>query len=243
MKKFIMLLMAVSLAAVLAACNGDDSAENKEDNKDKQAEQASKPVEITDEEKVKEDKVVVKINGNDIKGKEYNDAYAQTKGMMSQYNQDVSDKKKLKDQTLNMIIQQELLKQDAKKQGIEVTDKEVKSEFDKVKSQNKEQFESTLKQLHLTEEAYKDQLAFSLTLEKYVDSQLNTKVTDKEIQSYYDQLKKQNEAASEDKKQEMPKLEEIKDQIKSQLIKQKENQQLQAKIQKLKDQAEIKKMI
>src|SRR5699024_5800277 len=120
MKKILMLLMALSLAAVLAACNNDDAADKK-GNSDKQTEQeAPKEVKISDDEKVKDDKVVAKINDTDIKGEQYNESYAQTKAMLSlQFGQDVSDKKKVKDQTMSILIQQELLKQDAKKQGIE----------------------------------------------------------------------------------------------------------------------------
>ncbi|MGP4107575.1 SurA N-terminal domain-containing protein [Virgibacillus sp. L01] len=256
MKKFIMILMALSLATILAACGGDDSADSK-DSKDKegnkkqteeQAGQAgkasSKPVEITDEEKVKKDKVVTKINGEEITGETYNATYAQTKVMMQQYGQDVSDKKKLKEQTLNAIVQQELLKQDAEKNGIEVSDKEVQSQFEKAKSSNKKQFESVLKQYHLTEETYKDQLDFELTVQKYKKQELkDTKVTDKEVQDYYDKLKEQQKNASKKQKKQLPKLKDLESQIKKQLKQQKEQQKLQAKVQELQKQAEIKHMI
>lgn len=245
--------MALSLATILAACGGDDSADSK-DSKDKegndkkteeQAGQASsKPVEITDEEKVKKDKVVTKINGEEITGKTYNTTYAQTKVMMQQYGQDVSDKKKLKEQTLNAIVQQELLKQDAEKNGIKVSDDEVQSQFEKAKSSNKEQFESVLKQYHLTEETYKDQLDFELTVQKYKKQQLeDTKVTDKEVQDYYDKLKEQQKNASKEQQQELPKLKDIESQIKKQLKQRKETQKLQAKVQELQKQAEINHMI
>lgn len=250
MKKIIMLVMAVALAAVLAACNGDDDSADKKENNDKkdepQSEQASgdKKVEITDDEKVKKDKVVLQINDTKVKGEEYNESYVQTKSMLSvNYGQDVSDKEKMKEQTVNVIIQQELLKQDANKQGIEVTDKEVNSEYKKAKAQNKEQFKSSLEKLNFTEESYKEQLAFELTLQKYIDSELEVNVTDKEVESYYEQMKKQNEAAPDDKKQEIPKLKEIKDKVKQKLAQQKEQQQLQAKVKQLKDKAEIKNKI
>ncbi len=248
-----MILMALSLATILAACGGDDSADSKESkdkegNKKQTEEQAgqasSKPVEITDEEKVKKDKVVTKINGEEITGKTYNATYAQTKVMMQQYGQDVSDKKKLKEQTLNAIVQQELLKQDAEKNGIEVSDKEVQTQFEKAKSNNKEQFESVLKQYHLTEETYKDQLDFELTVQKYKEQELkDTKVTDKEVQDYYDKLKEQQKNASKEQQQELPKLKDLESQIKKQLKQQKEQQKLQAKVQELQKQAEIKHMI
>lgn len=243
-----MLVMALSLATVLAACGGDDS-ENSKDNKEKdnqteeKAGQASgNKVKVTDEEKVKDDKVVTTINGNDIKGETYNSTYAQTKVMMKQYG--VSDKKKLKEQTLNAIVQQELLKQDAKKNGIEVTDKEIQSQFDKEKKASKGDFAKVLKQNQFTEETYKEQIELRLTVQKYTDQELKaTEVTDKEVQAYYDKLKKQQEEAPKEKQKEVPKLKDIEGQIKQQLQQQKQQKQLQAKVQELEKKADIKHMI
>ncbi|WP_188456066.1 SurA N-terminal domain-containing protein [Virgibacillus oceani] len=154
MKKFIMLILAISLATILAAC-GDksDSAKKDEEQKTEQEEQAdqNKGVEISEDEKVKEDKIVVSVNDTEVKGKKYNTIYEQTKNLLNQYGQDISDKAMIKEQTLNTIIGQELLNQEAKKQdmkleeyvmkqieGIEVKDQEVKDAYDKIKGQNKE---------------------------------------------------------------------------------------------------------
>lgn len=245
MKKFILLFMALSIAVVLGAC-GDDSAKNKNDDKksDKQTEQTEQTeqkkgknkVEITDEEKVKEDKVVLKINDNEVNGKEYNAMYAQTKILMNQYGQDVSKTKKIKQQTLDILAQQELLKQDAKDKGIKVSDDKVQKKFDKTKSKNKKQFSKVLDQYHLTEDIYKEQLAFELTLQKYIDQEISgTKVSDKEVKSQYDKLKKQQKK--------LPKFDKIKDRLKQQMQSQKEQKKLQAKVKSLKDKAEIKEMI
>ncbi|WP_404451098.1 SurA N-terminal domain-containing protein [Virgibacillus necropolis] len=241
MKKMIMLVLALSLATVLAAC-GDDSASDKnaDKNNDKKSEETAQPakkeVEITDKEKVDNDKVVTKINGQEIKGKKYNASYAQTKMLMSQYGQDVSDLKNVKKQALNVIVQQELLKQDAKEKGIEVSEKEVQKEFETIKKNKADQLAAVLEKLHLTEASYKKQLAFEITLSKYMKQEIKaTEVSDKEVQAYYDKLKEQSK--------DIPKLDEMKKQIKGQLEQQKQQKQLQAKIEKLKKNAEIKHMI
>ncbi|MFD2750008.1 SurA N-terminal domain-containing protein [Virgibacillus siamensis] len=241
MKKFIMLFLAVSIAVVLGAC-GDDSASgdkqaDKQSEQSEQSKQSNKQnVEITDKEKVKNDKVVLKVNDNKVNGKEYNAMYAQTKILMNQYGKDVSNTKKLKQQTLDILIQQELLKQDAKKNGINVSDEKVQKKFDKTKAQNKKQFAKILDRYHLTEDVYKQQLAFELTLQKYIDQELpDTKVTDKEAKEQYKKIKKQQKK--------MPKFDKIKDRLKQQMQSQKENQKLQAKVKSLKDKADIKEMI
>ncbi|WP_174615654.1 SurA N-terminal domain-containing protein [Virgibacillus ihumii] len=242
MKKFIMLFLALSIAVVLGACGDDSASEDKQGDKQsekqsQQSEQAAKQnVEITDEEKVKKDKVVLKVNDNKVNGKEYNAMYAQTKIMMHQYGQDVSNTKKLKQQTLDILIQQELLKQDAKKNGINISEEKVQKRFDKTKAQNKDQFSKILDRYHLTEDVYKEQLAFEMTLQKYIDQELSgTKVSDKEVKDQYEKIKKQQKN--------VPKFEKIKDRLKKQMQSQKENQKLQAKVKSLKDKAEIKEMI
>ncbi len=154
MKKFIMLIIAITLTTTLAACNDgadSDSAKKDEETNTEQQEQAKQGVEISEDEKVKDDKIVLSINDTDIKGKQYNTIYEQTKNLMNQYGQDVSDKNMIKEQTLNTIIGKELLTQEAKKQdikfeeyikqeteGIKVTDEEVQSAYDKIKEQNKD---------------------------------------------------------------------------------------------------------
>lgn len=239
MKKMILFALTIALAMVLTACGGEESADQAEKESSKgTTEQASQEVKITDEEKVNSDKVVSQINGEKIKGEQYNASYAQTKTLMSQYGQDVSDTDKVKEQVLKVIVEQELLMQAAKKQGIEVTDKEVQKEFESIKKENADQFASVLKRYKLTEESYKDQLKFELTLKQYVKQEIEAaKVTDKEVNDYYAKLKEQS------KDKELPKLEEIKEQIKTQLEQQKQTQKLQAKVEELKKNADIKHMI
>ncbi|ASK61424.1 hypothetical protein CFK37_04160 [Virgibacillus phasianinus] len=243
MKKVIMLVLVLGIATILAACGDDSASDNSKSNDDKKSEETAQPatkdVKITDKEKVDSDKVVSKINGEEITGKEYNASYAQTKTLMNQYGQDVSDLENVKKQALNVIVEQELLKQEAKEQGIEVTDKEVQKQFKTIKEKNADQFKAVLDQYHLTEATYKDQLAFELTLQKYMKQEIKAEeITDKEVKEYYSKLKEQSKDAKT-----IPKLEEVKDQIKGQLKQQKQQQQLQAKVEKLKEDAKIKHMI
>lgn len=248
MKKIILLVLAISLATILAACSDDSDSASNDKNKDKKSEDTaqekpeSKDVKVTDKEKVDNDKVVSKVNGEDIKGKEYNSLYAQIKLSMNENGQDVSDLKKVKKEALGYIVEQEVLRQDAKEKGIEVTDKEVQKQLDTMKSQNADQFKSVLEQYDTTENSFKEQLEFKLILQKYMKKEVKAeKVTDKEVQSYYDKLKKQSKGSEDSKK--LPELDKIKDQIKGQIKQQKQAMQLQAKVEKLKKNAEIKHMI
>ncbi|MFC4559983.1 SurA N-terminal domain-containing protein [Virgibacillus kekensis] len=250
MKKAVLFIMTLALLTILAACGedaakGDDKNNEKQQDQQEQQQQQQQPpkVEVTDKEKVKEDKVVVSVNGTDITGKKYNSVYAQTKMMMSQYGQDVSDTKKIKDMTISALVEQEILKQDAKDKGIKVTEEEVQSAFEKDKSSTKGDFNKVLEQNHFTEESYKEQVELRLIVEKYANETLDIKVTDKEVQDYYDKILEQQEKAPEEQKQEVPKLKELEDQIRQQLKVQEEQKLLQKRVNELKDKAEIKTMI
>ncbi|GAA0419758.1 MAG: SurA N-terminal domain-containing protein [Bacillota bacterium] len=241
MKKIIMLGLALTLAIVLAAC-GDDNAEGdkKKDEQTQEEGNTSKEgqeqqVKVTDKEKVEEGTAVASVNGDEIKGERYNPIYTQLKTQMAQYGQDVSDLDKLKEQTINVLVEQHLIRQDAASKGIKVSDKEVQSEFDSLKEENGDQLTAVLEQFNLTEDQFKRQLEDDLITTKYIDSQLEIKVTDKEVEEYYNQLKEQNE--------EIGKLKDLKDQIKNQIKQQKTNEQLQKKVDKLKKDAKVETLI
>jgi hypothetical protein len=241
MKKIMMLALALGLAVILAACGNDDQAKDKEKEKDSQedaAEQTQENMEITDEEKVKEDDVVVKIDDMDVKGKQYNSLYPQIKMQAAGMGQEV-DQDELKDQTVEALVGQTLLKQEAEKKGIKVSDKEVDKQVDEFKAQSEEQYDAFLEQYQLTEETLKDQLAFELMLDKYAEKEFDDlKVTDDEIEEMYEQLKMQG---GED--QDIPELKEVKDQIKTQISQQKKQEKTQEKIEELRKKADVKSMI
>jgi parvulin-like peptidyl-prolyl isomerase len=248
MKKLMLLGLSLCLALVLAACGNDDDAAKKNDKKaDEQkqeqaegkadpSEQAQKPVEITDKEKVDKKDSVVSVNGDEVKGDKYNSIYTQIKNSMQQYGQDVSDLDKLKDQTLDILVEQQLIRQDAADKGLEASDKEIESEFKSLKEENGEQLTAVLKQFNLSEDDFKKQLADDIITNKYMDKELDIKVTDDEVKEYYDQLKEQGG-------DEVGKLDEMKDMIKDQLKQQKGQEELQAKVDKLKKDAKIDKLI
>lgn len=241
MKKLMLLALSLCLVMVLAAC-GDDSAEKsdkkdekKTEEKENTSEQAQEPVEITDEEKVDEKTAVVNVNGDEIKGEKYNPIYAQLKTSMHGYGQDVSDLDKLKEQTISVLVEQQLIKQEAEKNGLTVTDKEIQSQFDSIKKENGEQLTAVLDQFQLTEDDFKDQLADDIITKKYIEETFDIKVSDKEVKEYYDKLKEQSEDIEE--------LEKVEDQIKAQLTQKKSGDKLQEKVEELKKKAEVEKLI
>ncbi|WP_010651833.1 SurA N-terminal domain-containing protein [Oceanobacillus massiliensis] len=236
MKRILILLTALTIAIILSACNNDKSAEESKNKEANTSEQKQEELEFTEEEKVEDDTSVAVVNGEEIKGEDYNPIYTQVKTTMYQYGQDVSDLPSIQNQTVDILIEQALIKQDAEKAGIKVTEEDAQKELAKIKEEsNEEEFAALLEQYQMTEEEFEKQLMDDLTTIKYVDEQFKAEVTDKEVKEYYDQLKEQN--------QEVGKLEEVEDKIKEVLVNEKQSQQLRAKVDELKENAEVEKTL
>ncbi|WP_156290285.1 SurA N-terminal domain-containing protein [Oceanobacillus salinisoli] len=239
MKKSIFYTIMISLVLVLAACNADDGQEDAQetgtDQVQEQEQPEQEPLEITDEERVDEETSVVSVNGQEVEGAKYNQIYTQIKTMMHQYGQDVSDTDLLKEQAISILVEQELINQEAEKKGIEVTEEEANEELETIKAETGDQFATILDQYQMDEEGFKNQLIDDLLTAKYMEQELDVEVTDKEVEEYYNQLKEQNGEIGE--------FEEVEQDIKSLLQEQKQSEQLQARINELREEAEVETLI
>lgn len=88
--------------------------------------------------------------------------------------------------TLENIITQELIAQEAKAASIEVTDADIDSEIALIKKSfgTEEEFTATLAQYNMTLESLKKDTKTNLTIRKILEPK--TDVTDEEVQQYYD---------------------------------------------------------
>lgn len=232
MKKQLLLLLTLLLAFVLAACNNDEAEE--EANEDANiTEEAPQEVEITEEEKADTDAAVVNVNGTEILGDKYNDVYKQLKTM---YGQEITDLDALKDETTEVLINQELIIQDAEERGIQATEEDVQKEIDNmVETNGEDALTSILEQSELSEDEFRKQLNDTLTFVKYIESEFTVEVEDEEVEEQYEQLKEQNEEIGE--------LAEYEDMIRQNIVDQKQAQMLEERIAELKEDAEIEKFI
>ncbi|MCM3740502.1 SurA N-terminal domain-containing protein [Oceanobacillus luteolus] len=234
MKKRILLITALFLTLLLAACNNDDT-EKADDNKDTE-EQATETVEISDEEKVDNDSVVLNINGTEINGAKYNNVYKQYKTMLHMYGQDVSDLDMLKDETVLILTEQELIRQDALDSGIEVTEEDAQEEIDNIIETNGEEaIQTMLEEYDLSEEQFREQLMDDLLMVRYIESEFTVEVTDEEVEEQYNQMKEQSEEVGE--------LQEYEELIRQSVMEQKQREMLEARIEELKEEAEIETLI
>src|SRR5690625_826739 len=226
MKRYIVGLLLFLVVGVLVACGDEDKSE---------PENATEPaVEITDEEKLDNDQVVATINGEDVTGKTYNLVYSQLKLHAGQFDEEV-DMEEVKRATMDSIIDRELLLQQASAEGIEITDETANAEFETLKSENGETLDTLLAQYQITEEGFKEQLKFELTMNEYMAETIDDSVTDEEVKEYYNQAKEENEEIQE--------FDEKKYQLKKQMQQQKTDKELKAKNDKVKEKAKIEEKI
>lgn len=232
MKKWILALVLAVVTVGLAACGDDEPAD---ENTETQTE-TSPPVEITDEEKVDDEEVVAVVNGTELTGTKYNPLYLQVKMLNQQFGQGDNDPEVVKEQTMIILIEQELIRQDASEQNIEVTDEEAEEELNQLVAQvGEEEYQAVLEENQISEEEFKNQLRDDLITRRYMDEQFDTEVSDEEIQENYESLKEENEELGE--------LEDVEDQIRTIVAQEKETEQLQTRLEELKEEAEIEQLL
>lgn len=230
MRKILLFIIGFSLIIILG-CNNS--------NEEEQASPQEPPYTISEDELIEDEKTVLSVNGKRIDGATYNRIYKMVKNTLYQYGEDVEDTDMVKEQTINELITQELIIQDANEQDIEIKEEKITEQINDLKEKYGDQFESALEINGYNEETYKMQLREDLLANKYMEEEFNIKVTDQEITDYYLELMHQSE-------EELPELKEIESQLKQTLLtekKQQKQEEINQHINELKDNAEIEKLM
>ncbi|UAL53434.1 SurA N-terminal domain-containing protein [Bacillus sp. CMF21] len=251
MKKVMLPLITGLMAVVLAACGGnEESKEAKNDDKAKTAEtdqqkdqqkQMEEMQKKLEAQQVDEKKTVALVNDEKILGSDYNSVLQSTQGQMQQMGQDPTSKEaaeQVKKQTLDSLVGQTLLLQEANKKGYKASDEDVKKQLDETKKQFKteKEFEAALKKSGMDMKTLEAQIADDIKFRQYVEKEVPAgEISAEEIQKTYDQYAEQGKSSG----QEVPKLEEVKPQIEQSLQQQKQQEQLAQKVEELKKNAKI----
>ena len=247
MKKMMSILMTGFLAAVLAACGGNEESkeadlENKaataETDQQKQMEDMQKKLEA---QQVDEKKTVATVNDQEILGSQYNSALAASQGQMQQMGLDPTSEEaaeQIKTQTIDSLVGQTLLLQEADKKGYQASKSDIDQRLGEVKKQFKsdEEFEAALEESGMDMKSLETQIAEDIQLQQYVEKEVPAgEVTEEEIQQTYDQYAEQGKGTD----QELPKLEDVKPQIEQSLQQQKQQEKLVQQVEELKKKAKI----
>lgn len=153
-----------------------------------------------DSEEVPADAIAV-VDGNDVPKSEFDALIAQAKKSYSLQKREFPkagspEYNTLKNQAVQFLVQRTQFELQAEELGVEVTDKQVNDRLAQIKKQyfggSDKKYQDQLKQQGLTEEQVKRDIRAQLIQEgifKQVTE--DVKITDKEIQEYYDKNKSQ----------------------------------------------------
>lgn len=183
---------------------------------------------------------VAVINGEKITKMDLDARIEQLKEANQLQGVDLSDEKaiaEIKKQMLNDMISEKILLQNATKGRISASEADVQSAYDQLIAnfKTKEDFEKELSSRKLTEKEVKEGLAKQMTLNKYIEQNIDLKnisATDEEIKTLYSNYSS--------KQENMPKLEEIKAQLENEVKQQKSRAMVLDFVEKLKKEADIK---
>ncbi|KAB2332247.1 peptidylprolyl isomerase [Cytobacillus depressus] len=251
MKKMMLILITGLMAVVLAACGGNEEGkEVKNDDKAKTAEteqqkeqqkQMEEMQKKLEAQQVDDKKIVAIVNDKEILGSDYNSVLASTQGQMLQMGQDPTSKEaaeQLKNQTIDSLVGQTLILQEADKTGYKASEADIKKQLDETKKlfKTEKEFEAALKKSGMDMKTLQTQIADDIKFKQYVEKEVAVgEITDEEIQNTYDQYVEQGKSTG----QEVPKLEELKSKIKQSLQQQKQQEKLAQQIEELKKNVKI----
>ncbi|MDQ0272314.1 SurA N-terminal domain-containing protein [Cytobacillus purgationiresistens] len=251
MKKMMFILITGLMVVVLVACGGNEESKEAENDvkaktaeTDQQKEQQKEMEEMQkklEAQQVDEKKTVAIVNDEEILGSDYNSTLASIQGQMQKMGQDPTSKEtaeQVKTQTIDSLVGQTLILQEADKKGYKASEADIKKQLDETKKQFKteKEFEAALKQSGMDMKAFETQIADGIKFNQFVEKEVTAgKVTDEEIQKAYDQVAEQGKSTG----QEVPKFEEVKPQIEQSLQQQKQQEKLAMQVEELKKNVKI----
>ena len=192
-------------------------------------------------QQIDEKKTVAIVDDKEILGSDYNTALASIQGQMQQMGQDPTSKEaaeQAKNQTIDSLVGQTLLLQEADKKGYKVSEADINKQLDEIKKQFKteKELEAALKKSGMDMKTLETQISDGIKLKQYIEKEVPAgEITDEEIQKTYDQYAEQGKSTG----QEVPKLEEVKPQIEQSLQQQKQQEKLAQQVEELKKNAKI----
>lgn len=182
---------------------------------------------------------VAVVNGEKITRSEFDSRFNQTKELAKSQGANLEDEKIVKEiekTTLDEMINEKILIQDAKKKGLIVSVADVEKAYNEMfaRFKTKDDFTKELVAQNFTEQSLRENIVKQLTLIKYVDQNIDSKnitVTDKEVSDLYKTLS--------EKQKNIPKFEQIKAEIENEIKQNKLRAKILDIITKLKADAKI----
>ncbi len=182
--------------------------------------------------------VVATVNGEELKYKEFNNQLTQIRQNLLAQDPNFDDSN-LKNQVLDQMVTNILLKQEAQKANLTVSDAEIETEYNNLVTNlgGEEVLKEELANLDLSETELKTNIENQILVNKYIDSQIESDdivVTEAEVLALYEEA---------NSVQELPPIEEIEAEIRAELTRQKRDALISDLIAGLNSTADIEVLI
>jgi len=186
---------------------------------------------------------VASVNGSDISEYDYNVSVAQITAGAEAQGVDLSDpelQSQITAQAMDMLVNTELLKQEAARRGIEVTDEQVQNRLTELETEvgGAEVLQERMRQFNIDDKTLRRDIHNELTIQALLDqvfAETAIEVTEEEIQSLY--------AGAGGAEAGLPPLEEVREQVVAQIRGGKEQEVVTTFLQTLKETATIEILI
>ena len=191
--------------------------------------------------------VVAEVNGEEVTKDEfvpiYESQYAQA-AAQAQTTGQAPDEEALKKQTVDNLVDTELLAQEADSRGIEVSDDDIDAELEDLAAQNQlgsaDELLAAVEKQGVTEEQARSQVETQLMVEQLVeDEEGSLEPTEKELRTLYAQAK----AQAAQSQQKIPAFDKAHDQLVEQATSQKIGEVAQTLVTDLRKDADIKVLL
>ncbi len=249
MKKKSRWMLLLAVVVFLAACSGSPGAQEEEAGGDS----------------VNLGEPVAMVNGEAI----YEDYFQRvTERMIWSYQQQGMDfegdegaelRLQVEESVLDHLIQQAVMIQEAENLGLAVGDEEVESELEGLKGQfeTEEEFQDILERTRFTEQELKETLRTEMTIEALLEKAVaEVQVAEEELMEHYaaheaqheiqmDLMKKSDEELSDEElaMMQLPPYEEMKEQLRSRIIQEKQQEVMRAFVDELMEKSDIEILI
>lgn len=246
-KKCLIISLALFISILAACSNKNESEENNNEAEEAQADGENFELPEPNLENIPD--VVAKVNGEEISKEDFELTYTsmfQQIYMQSQMTGEEVDEDQLKEQTIEEMVSQELLIQEANNAGIEASDDKVEETLQELVDNNgmesKEQLLEALEEQGMDEQEVMNQLKTQVKVTQLIENETgDVEPTEEELQELYDEIVAQQEQMQEadGESVEVPNFEEMKPDLVGYVEEQKTAEAAQNLIEKLRDDADV----
>ncbi len=191
------ILLALSLAVVVIACDSDDEEATEEASVEQEetveeVPEVAQPEVDLDELPFRATGPVARVDGREITADEFNQAvFEHVSRMPPQFSRQVTQA--FVNQVLDFLIDRALVDAVLEEADIEVSDEELEAAFAEFRSRfpDDQTFAMYQAQLGMTEEVIRDAMRPDVALEKYLRDRYELEVTDEELTTYFEENREQ----------------------------------------------------